>query len=133
VKLINENLKNEQSSKKGRLLVQKVEEDGIDWKIFFAEIKFLLYVVSWIFKIIVFFYICKLKKHKILKTLKPIKLIQLQRKIHFVLFNICSIDTMFIGTRSILHLRWEPEIRLYIVCNMVIFFLLTLDILEICV
>jgi histone deacetylase complex regulatory component SIN3 len=85
-----------------RILLEETEE-GIDWGQFFGEAKYWVYFISWFIKIGAWVLIKSANSRQKI-TDGQVKFIGIQRKIHFVLFNLISIDVAFIGTRTILHL-----------------------------
>jgi hypothetical protein len=114
-----------------RLLVDTVEERGFSWTNFFRELKYWIYLTSWVFKIYTSIFIYRTRKIKVIKSLKAVKVICVHRKIHFILFNLCCIDTVFMGTRGALHMKWVPELRFYQTLLVIIFTFVVFDIIEI--
>lgn len=87
------------------LLIEKDKpETGIDWKFLLNEMKFYLYLVSWLniggWRILMW----SSRKSYSMST-RLIKYITISQKVHFLLFNIVSIDVAFIGTRTLLQVQ----------------------------
>ena len=97
---------------------------------FMEEIKYWIYLVSWINKIIVM----KLVGHrKETGEVTPgfFSYVTFSQKIHFVLFNLVSIDVVFLGTRTILHTKISRSIGFLYMWTLVVYNLVILDLLEI--
>jgi len=97
---------------------------------FLEELKYWIYLVSWLNKIIVM----KLVGHrKETGEITPgfFSYVTFSQKIHFVLFNLVSIDVVFLGTRTILHTKISRSIGFLYLWTMVVYNLVILDLLEI--
>ncbi len=97
---------------------------------FTKELKFWLYLVSWIVKFFVIFKVARIRDARNFK-LGEIKFINLARKIHFLLFNLTCIDVFFTGLRGLFHVKYDKILALQILSTFVMFFLLTVDLVEI--
>lgn len=95
-----------------------------------AELKFWIYLVSWVVKFYIYFKIHNIKERKDI-SLRVIKFINIARKVHFLLFNLTIIDIFFTGTRSLFHVEVTKLISLQIFTTGIIFILLTFDLIEI--
>lgn len=95
-----------------------------------AELKFWIYLVSWVIKFYIYFKIHNIRERKDI-SLGVIKFINIARKVHFLLFNLTIIDIFFTGTRSLFHVEVTKLISLQIFTTGIIFILLTFDLIEI--
>lgn len=112
-----------------RILVEEGEE-GFDWGQLLSELKYWIYLISWMVKIGVYFLINKINSKQTI-TKGQMTFISLHRKIHFVLFNLVSIDVAFIGTRTLLHLSIQGRLGFQIFLTGVIYVLMMMDIIEV--
>ena len=103
---------------------------GFNFGQFMEEIKYWIFLVSWLNKIIVM----KLVSHrKETGEITPafFNYVTFSQKIHFVLFNLVSVDVVFLGTRTILHTKITRNIGFYYLWTLLVYNLVILDILEI--
>jgi hypothetical protein len=57
--------------------------------------------------------------------------INVQRKLHFVLFNLVTIDVAFIGTRTLLHTRYHSAVFFPYFMTLLLYTLMIMDVVEI--
>ena len=87
------------------------ETDSISTKNLYQEVKYWIYLASWLIKIILMLKVLSYKKQTYLKGLKFVKILSIHQSIHFLLFNLTVVNVMFVGSRGIVHLRHYPEIK----------------------
>lgn len=103
---------------------------GFSFSQLMEEIKYWIFLVSWLNKIV----LMKLIAHKqSTKDVTPgfVTYVSFSQKIHFVLFNLVSIDVMFLGTRTLLHTKITRTIGFYFLWTLIIYNLVILDLLQI--
>lgn len=108
----------------------KKTPSGFNFGQFLEELKYWLFLVSWLNKILVM----KMVNHrKESGEITPafFTYVTLSQKIHFVLFNLVSIDVVFLGTRTILHTKITRSIGFYYLWTLIIYNLVILDVMEI--
>lgn len=77
-------------------------EPGFKIMLLIKELKHWAYLISWILKITSICIIAGFKQSRTIVANK-VKFIKIQRKLHFILFNINILDMVYFGTRSIFH------------------------------
>lgn len=93
--------------------------------------KILIYLVSWLFKLCVYFYMMpKIQDEKFLSKWN-VKIIEFQRKIHFLIYNFLVIDMIYFGSRSLTHLKVIEEEYNTLLFTAFFYSLITWDTLEI--
>ena len=95
-----------------------------------GEIKYWFYFVSWIWKFVSMLMIMYIRHTKRI-SVNAIKVIRMQRKIHFLVFNLIIVDIAFFGTRTLTQMTVTKEIAFQLVTTFLSFILILLDILEI--
>ena len=95
-----------------------------------AEAKYWVYILSWVIKIWAFQMLAKFKRQHFI-NIKMFKFINIHRKLHFVLFNLCIIDIAFVGTRTFVHMRIVREVAYHFFLTLVIAMCALFDIIEI--
>lgn len=113
-----------------RLSQRAAIDNPLTMKGFMAEIKFWMYLVSWLVKFYIYFKIHNIRERKDI-SLGVIKFINVARKFHFLLFNLTIIDIFFTGTRSLFHVEISKLISLQIFTTGIMYILLTFDLIEI--
>ena len=115
----------------GSSTLKKAEIDrGFDWGRFLDELKFYLYMISWLN-----LGICGIIKYRsyIKKSIsaKLVKFISISQKVHFLLFNLVCVDIAFIGTRTLVHAQYTPGNTFLLIWTGLIYTLLILDVMDI--
>lgn len=102
-------------------------------KNFQNEIKYWIYLFSWLGKLTIYVIIKFIKERKKIdkKALRLVSIIMIWRKVHFLLFNLVVIDVAFTGTRTLLHVKIKREIAYEYFLTAFCYFLIVIDTLEI--
>ena len=130
-----EDSKTESTSSSERNLQQNVggfeikRESGFDFGAFMDELKYWIYILSWLNKIIAGYFVTKSKEWDEI-SVRFFNYVTFSQKIHFVLFNLVSIDVVFLGTRTILHTKLVRQIGFYWLWTILVYNLVILDIVE---
>jgi hypothetical protein len=90
---------------------KKAMDNPVNFSNFIKEIKFWIYLASWLIKIYILFRIPEIRNSKTFK-LGEIKFINITRKIHFLLFNLTIIDVFYTGTRGLFHIKAQKILSL---------------------
>lgn len=106
------------------------QDTGFDWSSFLDELKFFLYLVSWVNLVIGKILIWKASNNMNISE-RLVKYISISQKVHFCLFNFVCIDVAFIGTRTLLHAQVSLNNRFLLLLTGFVFILLTVDLIEI--
>jgi hypothetical protein len=112
-------------------VIEGKTETGFDWSSFLDELKFYLYLASWlnlgIRKIIIWIS----DKNQSL-SIRLVKYISISQKVDFLLFNFFCVDVAFIGTRTLLHAHVTARSnRFLVVWTGFVYTLLIIDVIEI--
>jgi hypothetical protein len=132
-RLIQNRLNNNAITPSERLLATETTEtfdESITFSGIMAEVKYWVYIVSWMIKLWSFQMLAKFKRQHFI-NLKMFKFINIHRKIHFLLFNLCVIDIAFTGTRTFVHMRVVREVAYHFFLTFVIAMLALFDVIEI--
>jgi len=97
------------SGSTGRMLqnlsgYQIKRESGFNFGAFLDELKYWIYLISWLNKIIAAHLIRKSRDWDQI-SVGFFNYVTFSQKIHLVLFNLVSVDAVFVGTRTILHTK----------------------------
>lgn len=99
-------IKNKSKNGKRRQLAEESgEEGGFSFSNFAKEAKYWIYLLSWIIKIVLLGLISEIRKQKTIPSEKFIKIVQILKRVHFLVFNLVIIDIIFVGTRTLMHTR----------------------------
>lgn len=101
-------------------------DSSIDWMQLFKELKYYVYLLSWAIKFYFYLKIRQMKSTKVINTFIVGKL-ELQRKIHFLVYNINVVDISFVGTRALLHSKYSRDFAFYIFFTLFLYCLAILD------
>ena len=104
-------------------------ESGFNFSAFLDELKYWLYIVSWLNKIIAGYLVTKSKEWDEI-SVGFFNYVTFSQKIHFVIFNLVSVDVVFIGTRTILHTKLVRQIGFYWIWTILAYNLVIMDIIE---
>ena len=105
-------------------------ESGFSFGAFIDELKFWLYILSWLNKVIAMHLVTKSKEWDEI-SVGFFNYVTFSQKIHFVLFNLVSVDVVFLGTRTILHTKLVRAIGYYWIWTIFVYNLVILDIVQI--
>lgn len=104
-------------------------ESGFNFGAFLDELKYWIYILSWLNKIIAGYFVTKSKEWDEI-SVGFFNYVTISQKIHFVLFNLVSVDVVFLGTRTILHTKLVRQIGFYWCWTILVYNLVILDIVE---
>lgn len=99
---------------------------GFDFGEFFNELKYWLYLASWINKLISMCMIDQ-RKNSNEVTERFFNYVQISQRIHFLLMNLISVDVVFLGSRTILHTKIVKQIGFYYLWTLTLYSLIILD------